>query len=130
MAARQSANWSQTEAFSRMESILQANPNIKGVFTGNDSMALGAEAALQAAGRKDVFIVGFDGLDYARDSILKGSNIKATVMQPAYAQAQRVAEQADLYIRTGSTGLPEKQLMDCVLIDGSNAKNLSNFALK
>jgi erythritol transport system substrate-binding protein len=113
-----------------MESILQANPNIKGVITGNDSMALGAEAALQAAGRKDVFIVGFDGLDYVRDSIIKGSNIKATIMQPAYAQAQRVAEQADLYIRTGSTGLPEKQLMDCVLIDSSNAKNLSNFALK
>ena len=130
MVARQSANWSQTEAFSRMESILQANPNIKGVFTGNDSMALGAEAALQAAGRNDVFIIGFDGLDYARDSILKGSNIKATIMQPAYAQAQRVVERADQFIRTGSTGLPEKQLMDCVLIDSSNAKHLSNFALK
>jgi len=51
-------------------------------------------------------------------------------MQPAYAQAQRVVEQADQFIRTGSTGLPEKQLMDCVLIDSSNAKHLSNFALK
>lgn len=130
MVARQSANWSQTEAFSRMESILQAHPHIKGVISGNDSMALGAQAALQAAGRKDVFVIGFDGLNYARDSILKGENIKATVMQPAYAQAQRVVEQADKYIRTGSTGLPEKQLMDCVLIDSSNAKNLDNFTLK
>ncbi|MCM2972378.1 D-ribose ABC transporter substrate-binding protein [Larsenimonas suaedae] len=130
MVAQQSANWSQTEAFSRVESILQANPDIKGIITGNDSMALGAEAALQSAGRDDVFIVGFDGLDYARDSILKGGNIKATVMQPAYAQAQRVVEQADKYIRTGSTGMPEKQLMDCVLIDKSNADKLENFTLK
>src|SRR6186713_705753 len=30
MVARQSTNWSQPEAFAKMESILQANPNIKG----------------------------------------------------------------------------------------------------
>ncbi|TGT14937.1 D-ribose ABC transporter substrate-binding protein, partial [Mesorhizobium sp. M4B.F.Ca.ET.172.01.1.1] len=37
--AQQSANWSQTEAYSKMESILQANPDIKGVISGNDTMA-------------------------------------------------------------------------------------------
>ena len=40
MVARQSANWSQTEAFSKMETILQANPDIKGVICGNDTMAI------------------------------------------------------------------------------------------
>lgn len=38
--------------------------------------------------------------------------------------------QADKYLKTGSTGLEEKQLMDCVLIDENNAKNLNVFALK
>ncbi|TJW25141.1 MAG: D-ribose ABC transporter substrate-binding protein, partial [Mesorhizobium sp.] len=52
MVAQQSANWSQTEAYSKMESILQANPDIKGVISGNDTMAMGAYAALAAAGRK------------------------------------------------------------------------------
>jgi erythritol transport system substrate-binding protein len=46
--AKQSANWSQTEAYSKMETILQANPNIKGVISGNDTMAMGAIAALAA----------------------------------------------------------------------------------
>ncbi|PYF84130.1 MULTISPECIES: D-ribose ABC transporter substrate-binding protein [Marinomonas] len=129
MVAQQTANWSQTEAFTRMESILQVNPDIKGVIAGNDTMALGAEAALKAAGRNDVIVVGFDGSNYVRDSILAGSNIKATVLQPAWDQAQMAVEQAHKYITTGSTGLPEKQLMDCILIDESNASQLETFAM-
>ena len=128
MVAQQSANWSQTEAFEKMESILQANPDIKGVICGNDTMAMGAWAALEAAGRADVIVVGFDGSNDVRDSILAGG-IKATVLQPAYRQAQIAAEQADLYLRTGSTGLEEKQLMDCVLINADNAHKLETFAL-
>lgn len=38
MVAQQSANWSQTEGYSKMETILQANPDIKGVISGNDTM--------------------------------------------------------------------------------------------
>ncbi|MCA2015096.1 D-ribose ABC transporter substrate-binding protein [Vibrio tritonius] len=129
MVAQQTANWSQTEAFTRMESILQANPDIKGVLSGNDTMALGAEAALKAAGRTDIFVVGFDGSDYVRDSILANSNIKATVLQPAWVQAQMAVDQADRYIKTGSTGVQEKQLVDCILIDGTNAKRLNTFAM-
>jgi erythritol transport system substrate-binding protein len=129
MVAQQSANWSQTEAFEKMETILQANPDIKGVICGNDTMAMGAWAALEAAGRADVIVVGFDGSNDVRDSILAGG-IKATVLQPAYRQAQIAAEQADQYIQTGSTGLEEKQLMDCVLINADNAADLETFALK
>ena len=128
MVAQQSANWSQTEAYEKMETILQANPEIKGVISGNDTMAMGAWAALKAAGRTDVIVVGFDGSNDVRDSILEGG-IKATVLQPAYRQAQIAVEQADQYLKTGSTGQDEKQLMDCVLINGSNAGNLETFAL-
>src|SRR3546814_13241218 len=59
--ARQSANWSQTEAYAKMESMLQANPQIKGVIAGNDTMAMGAWAALKAAGRTDVIVACCDG---------------------------------------------------------------------
>lgn len=128
MVAQQSANWSQTEAFEKMESILQANPDIKGVICGNDTMAMGAWAALEAAGRADVIVVGFDGSNDVRDSILAGG-IKATVLQPAYRQAQLAVEQADMYIESGSTGLEEKQLMDCVLINADNAADLETFSL-
>jgi erythritol transport system substrate-binding protein len=129
MVAQQSANWSQTEAFEKMESMLQAHPDIKGVISGNDTMAMGAWAALEAAGRTDVVVVGFDGSNDVRDSIQKGG-IKATVLQPAYRQAELAVEQADKYIKTGSTGVDEKQLMDCVLINADNAAKLETFALK
>lgn len=128
MVAQQSANWSQTEGYEKMETILQANPDIKGVICGNDTMAMGAWAALEAAGRTDVIVVGFDGSNDVRDSILAGG-IKATVLQPAFRQAQIAVEQADQYLTTGSTGQNEKQLMDCVLINLDNAAKLETFAL-
>jgi erythritol transport system substrate-binding protein len=129
MVARQSANWSQTEAFQVMESILQANQNIKGVICGNDTMAMGAMAALKAAGKGDVIVVGFDGSNEVRDSIKRGE-IKATVLQPAYRIAEMAVEQADAYLKNkGKTDLPEKQLKDCVLITAANADKLETFAL-
>jgi erythritol transport system substrate-binding protein len=128
MVAQQTANWSQTEAYTVMESMLQANPGIMGVIAGNDTMAMGAYAALEAAGRKDVIVVGFDGSNDVRDSILAGG-IKATVLQPAYQQAQLAVTQADAFLKTGATGVEEKQLMDCVLVNGDNAKMLETFAL-
>jgi erythritol transport system substrate-binding protein len=112
-----------------MESILQANPDIKGVISGNDTMAMGAYAALAAAGRKDVIVVGFDGSNDVRDSIISGG-IKATVLQPAYAQAQMAVEQASDFIKNKKSPEKEKQLMDCVLINGDNAPKLETFALK
>lgn len=128
MVARQSANWSQSEAFSKMQSILQANPEIKGVIAGNDTMAMGAIAALESAGRSDVIVVGFDGSNDMRDAILAG-RAHATVLQPAHRQAQYAVELADRFITNGETGVPEKLLMDCILIDAENAAALNNFAL-
>ncbi len=129
LVARQSANWSQTEGYDKMETIIQANPGIKGVICGNDTMAMGAMAALKAAGMKDVVVVGFDGSNDVRDSILAG-DIKATVLQTCAVNARMAVEQANQYIKAGATGLPEKQLTDCVLIDASNASGLESFDVK
>jgi erythritol transport system substrate-binding protein len=128
MVARQTANWSQSEAFAKVQSVLQAHPEIKGVIAGNDTMAMGAVAALESGGRSDVVVVGFDGSNDARDAILAG-RLKATVLQPAWRQAQYAVELADRHLRTGSTGQPEKQLMDCILITPANAARLNNFNL-
>lgn len=129
MVSRQSANWDQAQAFSVMQSILQAHPTLKGVIAGNDTMALGAVAALESAGRRDVVVVGFDGSNDARDAILAGK-MRATVLQPASRQAQYAVELADRYLKTGKTGEREKLLMDCFLVDRANAARVNNFALK
>ncbi|HKK83856.1 MAG TPA: D-ribose ABC transporter substrate-binding protein [Atribacterota bacterium] len=129
MVAQQTANWSQTEGYSVMETLLQRHPEIKGVICGNDTMALGAQSALLTAGRDDVICVGFDGSDDAIESILKGE-LKATSLQPVAEMAIQAAIQADQWIRTGSTGKPEKQSIDMVLLTPENADQYEKFAPK
>jgi erythritol transport system substrate-binding protein len=127
--ARQSANWSQSEAFQKMETLIQAHRDIKGVIAGNDTMALGAMAALKAAGLGKVIVVGFDGSPDAIASI-KAGEIKATVLQPAAAIARSAVDQAHQVITTGKTGQPEKQAVNCVLITAANADEFGVFARK
>jgi erythritol transport system substrate-binding protein len=129
MAGRQSANWNQTEAFQKMETLIQANRNIKGVIAGNDTMALGAMAALNAAHLGAVVVVGFDGSPDAIASIESGA-IKATVLQPAAAIARAAIDQAHAFITTGSTGRPEKQSIECELVTRANADQFGIFARK
>ena len=127
MVGQQTANWSQTEAFDVMESLLQANPDVKGVICGNDTMALGAQAALDAAGMSDVFVVGFDGSDDVNDSIMAGQ-IDAGALQPVAEMAIQAAIQADAFLKSGSTGKPEKQSIDMVLLTTENACQYTQFA--
>jgi erythritol transport system substrate-binding protein len=127
--AAQSANWNQAEAFQKMQTIIQQYPNIKGVISGNDTMALGAYAALKAAGKGNVLVVGFDGSPDVAASI-KAGEIKATVLQPVVHLSELAVEQADQYLKTGKTGKDEKQTIDCVLVNPDNVKNYSAFSLK
>jgi erythritol transport system substrate-binding protein len=128
-AAQVSANWSQTEAFQKTETILQSNPGIKGVIAGNDTMALGAAAALKTAGVKGVIVVGFDGSPDAMAAIRAGE-IHATVLQPAAVGAERAVEQAHRFLTQGSTGQPERQAIDCYLVTPENIDEFGVFALK
>jgi erythritol transport system substrate-binding protein len=129
MVAQQTANWDQTEAYSKMETILQSNPDITGVICGNDTMAMGAAAAIKAAGLTNVAIIGVDGSDDVRDEILAG-NITATALQQAALISEMAVEQADAYLKNGTTGLDEKQLVDCIAITKENADKLSAFTYK
>jgi erythritol transport system substrate-binding protein len=128
MVAQQTANWDQAEALSVTQTILQAHPDLKGIIAGNDTMALGARAALESAGRTNVIVTGFDGSPDVTASIQKGG-IKATVLQPASKIAEMAVQQADQFVKTGATGQPEKQSVDCVLITPDNAAKVDNFAV-
>ncbi|MEV6157965.1 D-ribose ABC transporter substrate-binding protein [Nonomuraea sp. NPDC052129] len=125
--AQQTANWDQQEAFSKMETILQRNPDIQGVIAGNDTMALGAVAALKAAKKSGVIVVGFDGSPDAIAQIKAGTML-ATSLQPAALGATTAVEQADKFVKTGATGQPEKQSIDCEIITKDNADQYGVFA--
>lgn len=126
MVAQQTANWEQTEAYQKVETILQSNPNIKGIVCGNDTMAVGAAAAIKAAGLKDIAIVGVDGSDEAAEQIKAGTMV-GTALQQAALIAEMGVEQADQYLKTGTTGKDEKQLVDCIAITKENVAKLKNF---
>jgi len=129
MVGRQSANWDQRDAFQKTETLIQGNRGIKGVIAGNDTMALGAMAALKAAGLTEVVVVGFDGSPDAIASIT-AKEIRATVLQPAAAIARAAIDQAHRLITAGSTGQPEKQAVDCELVTLANAHQFGVFARK
>jgi erythritol transport system substrate-binding protein len=129
MAAQETANWDQQEAFSKIETLLQSDPDIQGIISGNDTMAMGAVAAVEAAGKTgEIIVAGFDGSPDAADAI-KAGTLLATGLQPAVKIAELAVEQADSLLRTGSTGAEEKQSIDCQLINADNADKYTLFAL-
>ena len=61
--------------------ILQAHPDLDGIFAINDDCALGALDAVQQFKRNNVKIVGYDATPPAVDAILKETPLKADVIQ-------------------------------------------------
>ncbi|HLP69446.1 MAG TPA: D-ribose ABC transporter substrate-binding protein [Rhizobium sp.] len=115
------ANWDRTQGYQKMQSLLQANPDINGVISGNDEMALGAIAALKEAGKlANVKVGGFDGSPDAVEAV-KAGEMQYTVLQPVAVFSAEAVKQADNLIKNGSTGAAtEKQLFDCLLITKEN----------
>ena len=81
IVGKPSSDGQRARAMAVMEDMLQAHPNLKGVFGINDDSALGATAVLDAAGRKDVAVVGYDATEEARNAITRGGPLKADVVQ-------------------------------------------------
>jgi erythritol transport system substrate-binding protein len=124
--AAQSANWSQAEAFQKVETILQAHPKLAGIIAGNDTMALGAAAAVKSAGLRNLVITGFDGSPDAVSAIRAG-DLRATSLQPAVFIAKAAAEEADSFLKHGSTGKPERQIIPCDLVTAKNVDDYRDF---
>ncbi|MCM5553181.1 D-ribose ABC transporter substrate-binding protein [Pleomorphomonas sp. NRK KF1] len=124
---REVANWDRAQGYKKMQSLLQAHPDIIGVISGNDEMALGAVAALKEAGKLDqVKVGGFDGSPDAVAAI-KAGELQYTVLQPVATFSQKAVEQADNFIKTGKTGVDtEKQLYDCFLITKDNVDKMTS----
>lgn len=120
------ANWDRTQGYQKMQSLLQANPDIIGVISGNDEMALGAIAALKEAGKlEQVKVGGFDGSPDAVEAV-KAGEMQYTVLQPVAVFAEEAVRQADNCIKNGSTGVDtEKQLFDCILINADNVDKMT-----
>jgi ribose transport system substrate-binding protein len=77
----QSGQWETERANTVATGMLSEHPDLKALLCANDNMALGAVAAIQAAGRRgEVLVVGFDNLAALRPLIEDG-RVVATVDQ-------------------------------------------------
>jgi len=77
----QTANWETARASQVVSAMVTEQPGVKAILCGNDSMALGAVAALKAAGRQGtVLVAGFDNIS-AVQALVQSGEIVATADQ-------------------------------------------------
>jgi ribose transport system substrate-binding protein len=79
----QSGQWEIDKANNVAAAMLNEHPDLQALLCGNDSMALGAVAAVQAAGRTGkVLVAGYDGIAAIRPMVADG-RVTATADQHA-----------------------------------------------
>lgn len=119
MVAQQSADFDRNKALEVMESILQVHPDIKGVFCGNDGMAMGVYQALVAAGKaEEIMVFGFDGAADVITSIQQ-KKILATGMQFPKLMAKTAGSYAHEYFQ-GKRDFPQKVPVSVEMVNQEN----------
>jgi ribose transport system permease protein len=82
VVAKQPADFDRTKGLDVMTNLLQAHPDIDGVFAENDEMALGAIKALGSKAGKSVQVVGFDGTPDGLKAVESGTLFASVAQQP------------------------------------------------
>jgi len=81
IVSSQSANWETDKASRIVAALLIEQPDVKAVLCCNDSMALGAVAALKSAGKTgQVYVIGFDNIS-AVQQLIREKKVLCTVDQ-------------------------------------------------
>jgi ribose transport system substrate-binding protein len=95
--------------------VLQAHPELDGIFAINDDSALGTLAAVEDFGREDVVIIGYDATPPARDAILEGRALKADVVQYPFEIGRRTVETIASYF--SGQDVPELVPVEVGIVD-------------
>ncbi len=103
IAASQAGDWEMARANRVASAIISEQPALKALLCANDSMALGAAAAVRDAGKREqILIVGFDNISAAQEMLARG-DLLATVDQHADQLAVFGIEYALEMLETGAT---------------------------
>ena len=85
IVASQDANFDRDTARQKMQTLLQAHPDVNVVYCANDEECQGAIAALKAAGKtpgKDVLVGSIDGETAGLQSIIAGEQLVSVTSNP------------------------------------------------
>ena len=101
-------------ALAAAEDLLQAHPNVDGIFAINDPSALGVLTALENAGKSDdIVLIGFDGAPEAVEAVEAGQ-LYATIQQ----HPRQIGETVVQFVADYSLGkeVPEEHLIPPTVI--------------
>jgi ribose transport system substrate-binding protein len=119
IVAKLSGRGTKDIAFRTAEDILQAHPDLDGIFGINDDSALGALAAVEKAGRLGrVVIVGFDAVPEARKAIADGLIYADVVQRPVIIGRTTIGAVADYM---AGEDVPPSILIPCDLYTRDDA---------
>jgi ribose transport system substrate-binding protein len=122
VVSSQSGYWETDKASQVVAALLTEHPDLKAVLCSNDSMALGAVAALRAAGRSgQVLVVGYDNIS-AVQQLLKEGKILATVDQHADKLAVFGIEYALQMIQKKGTPSAQETPVDLITAETAGGK--------
>ena len=120
LLASQPANFQRVQALGVTENLLQSYPQIDGILAANDSMALGAIEALDAA-RRTALVVGLNGTKEAIDAI-KAGKLLATGDCDGFSHGCLGTMAAVRHLR--NLPVPKEFIFSVMVIDNTNFAGL------
>lgn len=123
IASKQPAYSDREKAYTATQNVLQSQPDLKGVFAGNDEEALGALRALQQSGKK-VPVIGVDANGDNLKAILSGE-LYGSIAQGNYDMGRLAVEKA-LEVIAGKN-VPKRIDSGATLMTKTNAQKLLDF---
>jgi ribose transport system substrate-binding protein len=119
IVASQPGDWNRAKGQTVTENILQAHPDVQMIYGLYDEMALGALAAVKAAGKLDqITVVGYDNTQDANASI-KARELQATVDTAAKSMGVSLLKSVKDFVIDGKT-VPRSTMENTVVYDQSN----------
>lgn len=109
--ARQAADFTVESGQAKMAQLLRAVPEFDALWNHDDDQGVGAERAIQQAGRDEFFMVGGAGSKHAMDAIKADDTVlKATVLYPPTMAASAIDLARALGQGKGIGGLAEFEI--------------------
>src|ERR1700733_4445727 len=120
VGAHQNALQNTPEPFTAItKNLITGNPDLKAIFAVNDNAAEAAAAAIEGAKRKDVWVVGVDGIPSTVKTIAQDGIIKATVGQQPGQMGRLAVDAAIRYLR--GEKIPSEIKAPLMLVTKENA---------
>lgn len=115
------ANWNRDDGFKVMQDFLTRFPDIKGVWTQDDDISLGAIEAIKQAGRdKDMFVVGGAGMQQIIQAVSEGSALTPVDVSYSPAMIATAIELTTAHLVSG-VQVSGRYVLDSTLITKDNA---------